>query len=581
MLNYLKNNKKRYYFLLTIAISLIFCCFLSCSKVVAVEAKDQVGEYKIEQIRANLPEINVFLDSPQISKDNIKAKINAQEIKIDKVSSLDDSNVKTHYIILVDVSDSITSREMFSEKKALKSLSENLKPNEDIRLITFGEKISVLLNGSESSNIREKKINGLSNNQVKTRFFDGISKATDIVETSKDNNKDRYVAICLTDGADYTVGGHTASEALQELEDSELPMYSLGFDTGSKEALDGLGVLSRKSKGDIQIVDEKNIQNKFNQMIKYTRSIKVVELQAISNTLKKENSNLELNILYNNKEINLQRRISNFTSKSDNTKPKIVKIKQLKKTDGIEIIVDKPLVNVDAISSYIIKDKSGKRQKIQKVTVRKNEEDCDILVYFTKKPYSGKYTINFVGITDLSKEHHSLNETKAFNYKGTSKVIWLLNLIFVQFWWIVAIVVVLFILIIVWRKIKKRKLLVKVDGKIGFGDSLEVKHHFKTAEIGEITLIVTDINGVTTEVNGAVKGSFFIGRHSSNNLSFEDSSMSRQHFVISIEEGKFYLTNLATTNVTKVNGVGIGGKVEIKNGDIIEAGHEKFEFKKA
>lgn len=66
------------------------------------------------------------------------------------------------------------------------------------------------------------------------------------------------------------------------------------------------------------------------------------------------------------------------------------------------------------------------------------------------------------------------------------------------------------------------------------------------------------------------KGVISIGRENTNEIQLEDSTVSRQHAIISHENGRFWLEDLKSTNGTLLNGNRITGKVEIfENDDIL------------
>jgi pSer/pThr/pTyr-binding forkhead associated (FHA) protein len=108
---------------------------------------------------------------------------------------------------------------------------------------------------------------------------------------------------------------------------------------------------------------------------------------------------------------------------------------------------------------------------------------------------------------------------------------------------------------------------------------VEYKREFETPETKKLCLIVTDMRGDAQKVELDVNKSVFVGRAKSNNLSFDDAGMSRQHFAIETENNEFFITDLQTTNGTFLNGVRLNGKRRLEYNDLITAGHEKFVFK--
>lgn len=70
-----------------------------------------------------------------------------------------------------------------------------------------------------------------------------------------------------------------------------------------------------------------------------------------------------------------------------------------------------------------------------------------------------------------------------------------------------------------------------------------------------------------------------IGRRSSNDIPIPDIKMSRQHARIEVANGpRYYLTDLGSTNGTRINGREARGRNELQPGDIIELGLQRMRF---
>ena len=70
-----------------------------------------------------------------------------------------------------------------------------------------------------------------------------------------------------------------------------------------------------------------------------------------------------------------------------------------------------------------------------------------------------------------------------------------------------------------------------------------------------------------------------VGRHDSNSIVFsDDKSMSKQHFVILFDEGKYSIEDSKSSYGTFVNGNKIDKKTDVQDGDVIKAGNSMFWF---
>ena len=75
------------------------------------------------------------------------------------------------------------------------------------------------------------------------------------------------------------------------------------------------------------------------------------------------------------------------------------------------------------------------------------------------------------------------------------------------------------------------------------------------------------------------KAGFICGRESPSTLAIPISKLSRKHFMVMPDrDGNMVLTDLETTNGTRVNGKQIEESRTLVNGDLVEAGGIKFAF---
>lgn len=76
--------------------------------------------------------------------------------------------------------------------------------------------------------------------------------------------------------------------------------------------------------------------------------------------------------------------------------------------------------------------------------------------------------------------------------------------------------------------------------------------------------------------NMVIQGSLIVGRDQSSNLYFPDNQMSRQHFVLTVEQDNLFICDLGTTNGTFLNNRRITDKSRVMPGDKIFAGQTQF-----
>jgi pSer/pThr/pTyr-binding forkhead associated (FHA) protein len=71
---------------------------------------------------------------------------------------------------------------------------------------------------------------------------------------------------------------------------------------------------------------------------------------------------------------------------------------------------------------------------------------------------------------------------------------------------------------------------------------------------------------------------FSVGRIAGNNLVVGDFVVSERHATIELQPGRYVITDLNSTNGTKVQGVEVTQPIELNEGDIVTFGRLDFHF---
>ncbi len=90
-----------------------------------------------------------------------------------------------------------------------------------------------------------------------------------------------------------------------------------------------------------------------------------------------------------------------------------------------------------------------------------------------------------------------------------------------------------------------------------------------------ITVITGDDQGKSAEVK---KNEFFIGRNLDMDLVLTDNTVSRRHFQILRQNGKFFVEDMGSGNKIKVNGVKTTERIQLENDDLVQAGNTTIRF---
>jgi hypothetical protein len=568
----------------------------------AADAADANGA-GVEQIRAGLPEIRVYYreaDPPATSSD-FTAVLDggASDIVEQKVEAGLDPGPCV-YMFLVDVSETVTSTQMNAIKSVLRDFySTSVLQGRDVfALIPFGNRVydsaadgRGFLSGGEDARDALAAIDALNRNDGQTAFYDAIHMAV-AKAASVPGSPERKVIIVLSDGdddpKDKDVGKHYAyDDIMNEITagygENGTPIYALGLESEAVQSLERFRDISEASNGIfLKVRPGDDPAEQFKALTDSLLSVKMMRLK--SDGISADSAGYALRVQFKGEDM-LRLPVEIKASVPDTEPPVVVgDIEQLSDMSGIRVRFNERLDAASAglAANYIVKDAGGDSVAVQQVEyiVEKGGAYSDVV--FEKNPYSGAYTLGLLGLSDNSKNPLDTAPI-AFDYRGEAPALKYLRTVFFDFWWAVLIAALIILAVVIMKTsynvLQKRKGLVKIEGKIGFGDMVEYKREFETPETKKLCLIVTDMRGDAQKVELDVNKSVFVGRAKSNNLSFDDAGMSRQHFAIETENDEFFITDLQTTNGTFLNGVRLNGKRRLEYNDLITAGHEKFVFK--
>src|SRR5215216_3375800 len=91
----------------------------------------------------------------------------------------------------------------------------------------------------------------------------------------------------------------------------------------------------------------------------------------------------------------------------------------------------------------------------------------------------------------------------------------------------------------------------------------------------EVTLTIYDVETGEEERVNIDSRRFSIGRLPENDLSIEDTNLSRRHAMIESVDGSVIISDCGSRNGTFVNGKRVVGAVELHDGDVLTFGGSK------
>jgi hypothetical protein len=390
---------------------------------------------------------------------------------------------------------------------------------------------------------------------------------------------------------DYNLGGYTKEEVDKMLAATGLPFYALGFDTGTKEGLDNFGAVARGSGGAIEIVSEATVGEALSRMAEGVNRVLVAEFATDSNII--ENPVEEFAITLGEQTASMQVPLRFW--QPDTEAPRVLGIEQ-RTGESIWLSFSEPVQGANLPESFAVTNAAGDLLGVSAAAY--DEGERSVTLTFLEPPLTGEYGIAFPGVTDVSAEANGIGGDSAFSFEGDS----LPKLetfpepegMPVGFWIFVSILGVLIIIGIVALTIARKKKAqsaaqqeVAIPAGIGFMElnqqvpvGGEMQVHFQQADVPlpKIKLHVTGPSGEAKVVEMPINKTLFVGRSDICDVYFDDTAMSRQHFVIGEDHGVYTLTNLSETGGTTLNGVKLSNPRPLSEGDTIGAGRQRIVF---
>ncbi|MBR2471332.1 MAG: VWA domain-containing protein [Clostridia bacterium] len=554
-----------------IAIIMVFgtltCCFAN-----------NEYEQKIEQVYANMPEITAFVKAEsQPTANNIIGYMNNDQLAFESCLPYNRED-GVSFIFMVDCSTSVSSGQMSSIKRTIFNFIKNdAQANDKFVIVSFGQSVDVLADAENTKDEVLGAVNSLKNNQQATVLYDAVSKARQIAGGMNDSYPKKRMCVVFTDAVDYTVGGTTREELMESAEMAGIPLYVVAINEYNKESIDVLGQVARRSGGEMFVATGGNIGSAFNKSLAELNSIYAVKFKANSNKINAEKNNLRVWLTGNQADACVEQKFGLSSWKSDNVPPQIIDA-ELISSKEIKITFSEPVANADVKENYTVKKGIA---NFAVADVLYDATTATAILTFEYKVGSGSYSITAANIVDDTMEKNALTSEYSFKISGFKATMINVENFFKRFWWAILLLNAIAVAVIMLIIIKKRKGIVMVEGKATFADNISYeKTPAKPLPSKYLQIIMETPDGSVTNLDINIVQSIIFGRAKTCEVTINDDSLSRQHFVIELEDDMLFVQNLSETNGTLLNGVLLQAKRKLMLGDVISAGQERFTINK-
>ena len=534
----------------------------------------------LEQVYLNMPEADFYFAGDQEQKEeNLKAYVGEQRLTFQSLQKFSESNTELYYYIALDVSASYPESEFRSICEALSTFGDTIRDQDHCILVTFGDDVNIEydLTGKElhEGGADKEILEALSNRDMNTSLYEAFSQIAG--HSRQASEAARKVVFVITDGMDDTVGKSGGNEALSEIKYAGLTVYGLAVPQAKQEAVNALGEYVRSTGGYLTMMEEGKETDALTGVSDYIMNCYKAVFTASSNKISNDSVTATLEWKDTSEKQSMEVKQTHWIKDTEN--PTIVQTQQISNRQ-IKVVFSEAVTGSDAAENFVMKTENG--EELIPVYTSEGSNKESVLLTFANDLEAGNYTLECKNIKDISMEENVLEENGSLTVEPESEteaVTEQTEESFLQAYGIqIAIPAVLILAAIVYLIRKKRKQKQEPEKKESQPSAESQKQTvFEPGSMGERKMVVFQVKGRGDEVRMAIKNSMIVGRSKSCNLSFNDPTMSRQHFALAVKNGEILINNLSKSSYTMVNDIKLTDTEQtIHSGDRIKAGQTEL-----
>lgn len=216
----------------------------------------------LESYTSDGGELILYLNSNQgaewkPSQENFSVSLGTEVLQVTGSRTVAEAETPVTILFLADVSGSLDNRRMEDMKTVINSITEKLREQDKVCIIAMGDELrsSGFLTDKEEIQAQTDMLAVLKED---TNLYQGIDKSLKLLQ-AEGTAGEKKCLIVLSDGAEYNSYGITREEVNTAIQDSCIPVYTVGMpkNTTSQSRLDNvkvLGSFARISAGGIHYV---------------------------------------------------------------------------------------------------------------------------------------------------------------------------------------------------------------------------------------------------------------------------------------------------------------------------------------
>lgn len=551
---------------------------------------------EIVSVDIRMPEISVFcrIDGA-VSVEDITATLGGRLLKT--VSIGDAAGLPTTYYVLLDNSASLSDDFFEAEKTMIKAIVKRLSDSDRLILITFGETVSMELDGSENQNEIDEVVDALSGHSKYTKFYDAVDALVSHSDSVNEEGTGRKIAFIMSDGIDAGFDNSEYAEISNKITDAGIVMYGLCTDNYMGRTGEAMGAIVRASGGSLYYFKPDNAVDVLNEAFDRALDCSVIKLTASSNLVTGGSELLTLLIEELSGELSVSADVTPIRWIPDNTPPRLLLADYDKDRAVIRLGFDEPVNGADAADNYDVINEAGERVPVYSVRYftdndlnAENRSYAELL--FSDTPENGTYSIRLKNIYDVSMEKNALeDESVSLNVKSgiLTAAMKLALIITASAALIIAALLTVYLLFSKHRqeipaKIQPQEAEAPAPVTVALGAGAAAGNfadeRFDGCGCCSVEAEIYSGKRLIKKTVFYVSGGTCLGRADICEAAFDDPKMSRQHAMLEYENDRLYVTDLDSLNGTFVDGVKITGRYALRGDETLTVGGTTVKLRK-
>jgi hypothetical protein len=374
---------------------LVLIALLTCLLCVHASA------VSLEQVQPVMPDISVFVhsdgqDFSSLKPEDISATLDGKALKVGDFAVSDEG---IYYVFMLDISKSIKQDYLDAAKQAVLNTYKQLRPQDQLAVITFGDKVTVLLDGSESADVVSQKTAAIKCTDNNTRLYDAMAT---LVKTASAKADMRHVAVIVSDGVESSDEDITQEQLEQNLREGGVAVYALAVDTASDADTANFRNFVKVSGGELFVFSPSSAQQTLTSMLKQIDEIWAVKLTADSNIADGKQHDLEIKFGGFG---TVSTQIAPTKWVPDDTPPYILSLDTDETAGTIKVVFSEAMEKLDDLTCYKLQAPSGTTAPA--LSLSSAEADSVTLAASGISKADG-WQLAFSGLTDASMEKNAM-----------------------------------------------------------------------------------------------------------------------------------------------------------------------------